>query len=108
MYVAFICQQSIEKLAKALHVLYKETEAPKTHNIVTVMNLVFETVGMISIFAARQCGVSNIVLTGNLTRLAYSREKFEEFNNLGYGVRFLIPKHSEYSTVIGATLLGLK
>jgi len=42
MYVAFICQQAIEKLAKALHVLYKETEAPKTHNIVTVMNLVFE------------------------------------------------------------------
>ncbi len=73
-----------------------------------VMNLVFETVGMISIFAARQCGVNNIVLTGNLTRLAYSREKFEEFNNLGYGVRFVIPKHSEYSTVIGATLLGLK
>lgn len=73
-----------------------------------VMNLVFETVGMISIFAARQCGVKNIVLTGNLTRLAYSREKFEEFNNLGYGVQFMIPEHSEYSTVIGATLLGLK
>jgi len=42
MYVAFMCQQAIEKLAKALHVLYLDKEAPKTHNIVTVMNLVFE------------------------------------------------------------------
>lgn len=42
MYVSFTCQQAIEKLAKALHVLYLEKEAPKTHNIVTVMNLIFE------------------------------------------------------------------
>lgn len=42
MYVAFTCQQAIEKLAKALHVLYLEKEAPKIHNITTVMNLIFE------------------------------------------------------------------
>ena len=72
-----------------------------------ILNLVFETVGMVSVFAARQCGVENVVLTGNLTRLAYSKEKFDEFNRLGYGVNFLIPERAEYSTVIGAALIGL-
>ena len=73
-----------------------------------VFNLVFESIGMISIFAARQCGVKDIVLTGNLTRLSFAKEKFEEFNRLGYGVNFMIPELSEFSTVIGATLVGLK
>ena len=73
-----------------------------------VFNLVFESIGMISVFAARQCGVKDVILTGNLTRLAFAREKFEEFNRLGYGVNFKIPTLSEFSTVIGATLVGMK
>ena len=73
-----------------------------------VFNLVFESIGMISIFAARQCGVKDIILTGNLTRLAFAKEKFEDFNRLDYGVKFTIPSHSEFSTVIGATLVGMK
>ena len=71
-----------------------------------ILNLVFETVGMISVFAARECHVRDVVLTGNLTRLAFSKEKFDEFNRLGYGVNFHIPTSAEFSTVIGAALLG--
>ena len=69
-----------------------------------IMNLVFETVGMVSIFAARSCGVRDIVLTGNLTRLKRCREKFEEFNTMGYGVRFIIPERAQFATVIGTAL----
>jgi HEPN domain-containing protein len=36
-YVAFMCQQSIEKLAKGLYVYYFGTEAPFTHNISIVL-----------------------------------------------------------------------
>ena len=69
-----------------------------------VMNMVYETVGMVSIFASRHCGVRDIVLTGNLTRLGFSHKKFEEFNNMGYGVNFMIPDLAQYSTVIGCAL----
>ena len=69
-----------------------------------VMNMVFETVGMVSVFASRYCGVRDIVLTGNLTRLGFSHEKFKEFNGMGYGVNFIIPKLAQYSTVIGCAL----
>ena len=72
-----------------------------------IMNLVFETVGMVSVFAARSCGVKDVVLTGNLTRLKRFTEKFAEFNTMGYGVNFIIPERAQFSTVIGTALGGL-
>lgn len=71
-----------------------------------IMNLVFETVGMVSIFAARSRGVKNIVLTGNVTTIPQCIKKYEEFNNLGYGVNFVIPERSGFATAIGAALIG--
>ena len=69
-----------------------------------ISNLVYETVGMVSIFASRYVGVSDIVLTGNLTKLSSCRAKFDEFNHLGYGVRFIVPELSEFSTAIGCAI----
>lgn len=75
-----------------------------------IMNMVYETVGMVSVFAARSVGVNNIVLTGNLTRLAFCKEKFAFFNRMKdtYGMNFMMPKRSEFATVIGTALHGLK
>lgn len=72
-----------------------------------ISNLVYETVGMVSIFASRSVGVKDIVLTGNLTRLDSCIKKFEEFNHLGYGVRFMVPELSEFSTAIGCAISAL-
>ena len=73
-----------------------------------ILNLVFETVGMIAIFAAKSRGVRDIVLTGNLTNLEYCRQKAEYFNSLeaAYGVHFVIPALAQFSTVIGTALQG--
>ena len=75
-----------------------------------IMNLVFETVGMVSIFAARSVGVKDIILTGNITRLAHCRRKFEEFSQLeiGRGLNFLIPDRSRFATAIGAATIGMR
>lgn len=73
-----------------------------------VMNMVFETVAMVSMFAARSVGVTDIVLTGNVTEFDYCKRKFEEINAMRdmYGVNFVIPDHSRFATVIGAALSG--
>lgn len=71
-----------------------------------IMNLIFETVGMVSIFAARSRGVRDIVLTGSVTNLMECKRKYEEFNNLGYGIKFVIPERSGFATAIGAALSG--
>ena len=71
-----------------------------------VLNMVYETVGMVSVFAARHCGVKDIVLTGNLTRLGFCARKYREMCEMGYGVRFIIPENAQFSTVIGCALCG--
>ncbi len=74
-----------------------------------ILNMVFETIGMVSVFAAHEAGVPNIVLTGNLTRFPHCEAKFRELNSLheNYGVNFIIPDNSRFSTVIGTALSGL-
>ena len=101
----------------ALEALSRETTAAnfgKVSDMATkgdialgVLNLVFETVAMVSVFAARSVGVRDVVLTGNITVLDYCRKKFEEINGMNYGVKFIIPDHSRYATVIGTALHGL-
>lgn len=73
-----------------------------------LLNMVFETVGMISIFGARSCGVKNIVLTGNLTELDFCKKKFASFAGLNEkeGLKFVIPKKAAFATVIGTALCG--
>ena len=75
-----------------------------------ILNMVYETIGMISIFAARSVGAKRVVLTGNLTRIGCCSEKFDFFNKMQdtYGVQFIIPEGAEYATVIGTALYGLE
>ena len=75
-----------------------------------IINMVLETVGMISIFAARSVNVSSIVLTGNVTQLREAQAKFDEFSRLevGKGLNFTIPKYSRFATAIGAAILGIE
>lgn len=73
-----------------------------------ILNMVFEMVGMISVFGARSVGVKNIVLTGNLTQLPYCHKKFVQFDGLyeKEGLKFSIPQLSNFATAIGTALCG--
>ena len=77
--------------------------ATKSDVALGVMNMVYETIGMISIFAARNHGLRDIVLTGNLTTLSKAKETFCNLNTM-FDVNFIIPELSQYGTVIGAAL----
>ena len=68
-----------------------------------IINMIFETIGMMGIFAARSEGVENIVLTGNLSRLTQANEIFMSLKEL-FGVNFIIPENSQFATAIGAAL----
>lgn len=78
--------------------------ATKNDIALGLINLVFETAGMMSIFAAREHRIKDIVLTGNLTRMPQAKEIFDSLNSM-FGVNFIIPENSQYGTVIGAALL---
>ncbi len=71
-----------------------------------VFNMIYETVAVIAIFAAREKGIKEVVLTGRLSALESARETFAVLAQT-FGVNFVFPKDSEYATVIGAALTAL-
>jgi len=68
-----------------------------------IINLVFETIGMMSIFASRNYSTNDIVLVGNLTSLLQTEKKFKELSDM-FSVNFIINKMAGFGTVIGAAL----
>lgn len=77
--------------------------ASKSDLALGIINMVFETIGMCSIFASRRFDVNDIILTGNLTNIPQSHGIFTELNSM-FGVRFSIPERAQFGTVIGAAL----
>ncbi|MCL2773533.1 MAG: type II pantothenate kinase [Oscillospiraceae bacterium] len=78
--------------------------ATKSDIALGILNMIYETIGMISIFAARQFALKDIVLTGGtLTDIPQSREIFTKLNKM-FGVNFQIPEYARFGTVIGAAL----
>lgn len=70
-----------------------------------IINMIFETVTMLSVFAARSYNIKNVVLTGNLTNLPQAKKIFNTMNQM-FNVNFIIPNYSSFGTVIGAALSG--
>lgn len=70
-----------------------------------IMNMVFESVGMLAVFAARSRGVRDIVVAGNLTVIDYARAAFDNLSSM-FDVNFIIPANAQYATVIGTALCG--
>lgn len=66
-----------------------------------VINMIFETIGMLAVFAARNDTIKDIVLIGNLTTLPQARGIFEAIGAM-HGTRFIIPPNAVYATAIGA------
>jgi len=77
--------------------------ATKNDIALGIINMVFETVGMCSLFAARSRGIRDIVLTGNLTTVPQAKPIFESLNSL-FDINFIIPENARFGTVIGAAL----
>lgn len=68
-----------------------------------IINMVFETAGMLGIFSARSKNLGDIVLTGNLTSIPQAEEIFKELTQI-FGIRFVIPENAQFATAIGAAL----
>ena len=68
-----------------------------------VINMVFQTIGVMAAFSAKNANTKNIVLTGNLTNVPQAESIFRGVEAL-HGVNFIIPENSQFGTVIGAAL----
>lgn len=67
-----------------------------------VVNMVFETIGVMAVFATQNTTIKNIIVIGNVATMPYINVVLKKIENLHKGVKFIIPKTAEYATVIGA------
>lgn len=84
----------------------REDDAAPEDLVSGVLNMVFQTIGMLSVFACRNSRLQDVVLTGTLTAMPEARPVFDALEAL-HPTRFLIPENAVFATAIGAALLYL-
>ena len=77
--------------------------ASKADIALGILNMIFETIARVAIFAASSHALSDIVLIGNLASVEPAADTFAKLGAT-FGVNFIIPERSQFGTVIGAAL----
>jgi type II pantothenate kinase len=68
-----------------------------------IVNMVFQTVGMLAMFAARSEGDASIVVVGNTMQIPMAATVLDSLYPI-YGIKFIIPRLAQYATALGAAL----
>ena len=68
-----------------------------------VLNMVFQTIGMMAVFACRNDKMKDVILTGTLSQVPGAQGVFQLLHKM-HGVNFIIPKNAIYATATGAAL----
>lgn len=68
-----------------------------------IVNMVYQVIGVMSVFAARARNTTRIIVTGNGSGNIIGRKILTEISSL-YGVEFIYPEYAEYTTAVGAGL----
>lgn len=68
-----------------------------------IVNMVFQVIGMISVFAAKSRNTKHILVTGNGSKNQIGQKILNSISKL-YGIEFEFPADAEYATAIGAAL----
>lgn len=78
------------------------SEATKNDLAKGIANMVFETIGMMAVFATQNKENKNIIVIGNVACMPYMNTVLKKIEKLHKGVNFIIPKNAEYACIIGA------
>ena len=101
-----ISRKSISNLAKDITAsnFGKMEDGLKPEDLAAgVLNMVFQTIGMLAVFACRNEEMKDVILTGTLAQVPGAKKVFEMLRTM-HGVNFIIPKNALYATATGAAL----
>lgn len=82
---------------------HAQANASRADIALGLINLVLQAIGSAAVLSALRSGIQDFVMIGNLTLLPQCKTVFPIIERI-YGVKFIIPKHSEFCTAIGAAL----
>ncbi len=72
-----------------------------------LFNMVYQVIGMLSVFACRNDSIQDVILVGTLAKAAQGKVVFERIGNL-FNLNFLFPEEAPYAVAIGAVVAYLK
>jgi type II pantothenate kinase len=80
------------------------SDSAKNEDIaLALINMVYQVIGMIAVFAAKSKNTGEVVVTGNGSSNALGKKTLESITGM-YQVNFVYPEGAEYTTAIGAAL----
>ena len=68
-----------------------------------IINMVYQVIGVLSVFAARAKNFTRVIITGNGSKNVIGQKILADISGM-YGIEFVYPEHAEYTTAIGAGL----
>jgi type II pantothenate kinase len=70
-----------------------------------ILNMVYQVIGVLSVFAARNKNIMKVVVTGNGSNNPIGQRTLSQITGM-YGVTFEYPEDAEYATAMGAGFSG--
>jgi type II pantothenate kinase len=68
-----------------------------------LLNMVYQVIGMLSVFAAKSKGIDGVIVTGNGSTNSIGKQILSAVGDI-YGIKFEYPQDAVYTTAIGAGL----
>jgi type II pantothenate kinase len=85
----------------------KMLDTAKNEDIaLAILNMVYQVIGMLSVFAARGKGLDSVVVTGSGSDNPTGKAILNVITGM-YGIRFEFPADAQYTTAIGAGLSSI-
>jgi type II pantothenate kinase len=70
-----------------------------------IINMVYQVIGVLSVFAARAKNIKQVIVTGNGSDNKLGQKVLADITKM-YGIEFIYPADAEYTTAVGAGLAG--
>lgn len=69
-----------------------------------LMNMMYQTIGMMAVFACRNTDLKKVIVTGSVATLPLAKVLLSEVG-LMYDLEFIIPENAMFATAIGAAII---
>lgn len=80
-------------------------EATEADLALAILNLVYQTIGVVAQGAAKATKNTSVILTGRLATLPQAESIFGDLSTV-FGLEFYIPRYAQFATAVGASILA--
>ncbi len=84
-----------------------EKDSKKEDIVLGLLNMIFEVIGMMAVFATQNSNINDIVVIGNITVIPVVKDIIEKLEKL-HKVNFILSEDAEFAVVIGAIQKSLE